>query len=55
MDWIGKSVRIIKKDGDATVSKSGVVISVDSVFVQLRTQRGLEAIPVISILRMEVL
>lgn len=55
MDWTGKRIRIIKQDLNGTNSKIGIVLSANSEFIEIKTGRGIEIIPVIKILRMEVL
>lgn len=51
----GKQVKLFFDDTGKVLVKEGQVISEDIVFVQIKTFRGLEAIPTNHIIRMEVL
>lgn len=51
----GKKVKIFFDDTGKVLIKEGTIISEDIVFVQIKTFRGLEAIPTNHIIRVEVL
>lgn len=52
---VDKSVKLFFDDFGKILCKEGTIISEDVVFVQIRTSRGIEAIPTNKIVRMEVL
>ena len=54
-DWTGLKMRIIFDDLGKTISKIGVITFYDPVFVEVKTERGIEVIPTNKIIRMEVL
>jgi len=54
-DWTGLKMRIIFDDLGKTISKIGVITFYDPVFVEVKTERGIEIIPTNKIIRMEVL
>lgn len=54
MDWTGKYVRIIKEDLNSTSSKIGEVLSANNDFIEIKTKRGIEIIPVSKVIRIEV-
>ncbi|PIZ82999.1 hypothetical protein COX97_01900, partial [Candidatus Pacearchaeota archaeon CG_4_10_14_0_2_um_filter_05_32_18] len=56
MDWNGKIVRIVKEDiANRTVSKIGKILSQDAVFIEIETDRGIEVIPLIKVIRIELI
>ena len=56
MNWKGKVVRIVKEDiANRTASKIGTVLSQDAVFIEIETERGIEVIPLIKVIRIELI
>ena len=51
---VGSRVKLFFDDTGKVLCKEGVIISEENVFVQIRTARGIEAIPTNKIVRMEV-
>lgn len=54
-EWNGKQVRILFQDTNAVLSKIGIVLEYDSVFVTLETSQGVQILPLNRIVRIEVL
>jgi len=56
MNWKGKIVRIVKEDvANKTASKIGTVLSQDAVFIEIETDRGIEVIPLLKVIRIELI
>jgi len=56
MNWKGKVVRIVKEDiANRTASKIGTVLSQDAVFIEIETERGIEVIPLLKVIRIELI
>jgi hypothetical protein len=51
----GKQVKIFFDDMGKVLVKQGTILSEDIIFVQIRTEKGTEAIPTNKIVRVEVL
>jgi hypothetical protein len=51
----GKKVRLFFDDTGKVLVKQGVIVSESPIFVEIKTERGLEAIPTLKIVRCEVL
>ena len=52
---VGKSVTIFWNDNGRVVPKEGIIISESLIFVEIRTSKGLEAIPTNLIVRCRVM
>ena len=51
----GKKIKLFFDDLGKVLVKIGVVVSESPIFIEIRTERGLEAIPTNKIVRAEVL
>ena len=51
----GKNVKLFFDDTGKVLVKIGVIISEEVTFTQIKTERGVEAIPTCHIVRMDVL
>ena len=52
---VDKRVKIFFDDFGKVLCKEGIFICDDGAYSQIRTQRGIEAIPTIKVIRVEVL
>lgn len=51
---VGKAVTIFWNDNGRVVPKEGVIISESVIFVEIKTSKGVEAIPTSKVVRAEV-
>lgn len=54
-DLLGKRVRLLFDDLGRSTSKIGIILSSDSIFVQIQTDNKIEFIPTSKLIRVEVL
>ncbi|GAG81153.1 unnamed protein product, partial [marine sediment metagenome] len=54
-DLVGQRVRLIFEDLGQSNSKIGVIISENNNFVEIKTDNKTEYIPIVKIIRMEIL
>ena len=54
-EWTGKKMRVLFDDSGKVLSKVGEITFYDPVFCEMKTERGIEVIPISKIIRMEVL
>lgn len=52
---IGKDVKLFWDDFGKVVVKIGVIVAESSNFIEIKTERGIEAIPMIKVVRIEVI